>query len=166
MLKRVFYEKTLHSTHKCYENVSIFKDWLNFSSFKIWFDENEYYAKKGWSLDKDLMSRHLNLDKTYSPTTCCFLPDEINKALVVQKRTVYDLPIGVSISNSGKFVVKFRRNGEKLKHIGTFDSIEDAFLAYKREKEAWLKFLANKYKSELDPRAYEALIAYEVRIDD
>lgn len=166
MLKRVFYEKTLHSTHKCYEGVEMYNEWLSFSSFKKWFDENEHYAKKGWSLDKDLLSHYYKLNKTYSPVTCCFLPDEINKAMVVQKRTVYDLPLGVYISNNGKFVARFRRNGEKRKHLGTFDTIEEAFSAYKETKEAWLKFLANKYKSELDPRAYEALMAYEVRIDD
>ena len=42
----------------------------------------------------------------------------------------------------------------------------EAFNAYKQAKEAHLKELAAKWKSQIDERAYLALINYEVHIDD
>ena len=43
---------------------------------------------------------------------------------------------------------------------------EEAFLAYKKDKEAYIKDVANKWKDKIDPRAYEALMNYEVEITD
>ena len=42
----------------------------------------------------------------------------------------------------------------------------EAFNAYKQAKEAFIKEQANKWKSEIDPRAYEALMNYTVEITD
>ena len=42
----------------------------------------------------------------------------------------------------------------------------EAFNAYKQAKEAFVKEQANKWKDEIDLRAYEALMSYEVNIDD
>ena len=42
----------------------------------------------------------------------------------------------------------------------------EAFNAYKKAKENYLKELANKWKGKIDPRAYEALMNYEVEITD
>lgn len=64
--------------------------------------------------------------------------------------------------NYGAVVSKFG----KTERIGTFCTIEEAFLAYKREKEKYLKQQAEKWKSQIDPRAYEALMNYQVEITD
>ena len=52
------------------------------------------------------------------------------------------------------------------KHIGCFDTQEEAFRAYKTFKEALIKEVANEYKDKLDPRAYQALLNYTVEITD
>lgn len=56
----------------------------------------------------------------------------------------------------------------KLK-VGAFNNVIDAFAAfaaYKKAKETYLVELAEKWKGKIDDRAYEALMNYEVDIDD
>lgn len=166
LLKRLFSESALER-EPSYKDVKVSQEWLYFSNFKRWFDAHSMYYHDKWHLDKDLLSRDkILVKKIYSPLTCAFLPSEINGALATQPKYRTDLPIGVRQADSGRFHAVLCSGIRKSKHLGTFDTIEEAFSAYKETKEAWLKFLANKYKSELDPRAYDALIAYEVRIDD
>lgn len=55
---------------------------------------------------------------------------------------------------------------KKLTYCGSYGSVEEAFSAYKVAKERYLKELAEKWKGKIDDRAYEALINYEVDIDD
>jgi hypothetical protein len=54
----------------------------------------------------------------------------------------------------------------KLKYLGTFDTPELAFQAYKTFKEAHIKAQAEVYKDSIEPRAYQALLNYEVSLDD
>ena len=46
------------------------------------------------------------------------------------------------------------------------DCAEEAFLAYKQAKELHIKEVANKWKDQIDPRVYEALMNYTVEITD
>jgi oligoribonuclease (3'-5' exoribonuclease) len=46
------------------------------------------------------------------------------------------------------------------------DTELEAFLAYKHAKEAYIKELANKWKDQIDPRVYDALMNYQVEITD
>ena len=50
--------------------------------------------------------------------------------------------------------------------MGYFKTELEAYNAYKTAKEAFIKEQANKWKSQIDPRAYEALMDYEVEITD
>ena len=54
----------------------------------------------------------------------------------------------------------------KQKHLGLFDNEIDAFRKYKQAKEYQIKNMAEIYKGLVDPRAYEALMNYQVEIDD
>ena len=75
--------------------------------------------------------------------------------------------IGVCWHNTNKaFVAKVGKNKGKPEHLGYFKTEIEAFNAYKIAKESYLKELANKWKGEIDGRAYEALMSYEVEITD
>ena len=52
------------------------------------------------------------------------------------------------------------------KYLGTFNTPELAFNAYKTFKEAHIKELAEKHKDTISQRAYLALMNYEVHIND
>ena len=47
-----------------------------------------------------------------------------------------------------------------------FTNKEEAFNAYKTAKESFIKEQANKWKSQIDERAYNALMNYKVEIID
>ena len=51
---------------------------------------------------------------------------------------------------------------DKRKYLGLFETPDEAFLVYKTTKENHLKELAEKWKGEIDERAYKALINYKV----
>jgi hypothetical protein len=116
----------------------------------------------GRQLDKDIL---VKWNKHYSEDTCVFVPREINNLFIRRKNDRGNLPIGVSLYKGTRFHVQVSRdNGPR--HIGYFDNVEDAFAAYKRVKEEYIKYKAEKWKDKIDPRVYAALIAYEVAIDD
>lgn len=50
--------------------------------------------------------------------------------------------------------------------MGTFRNEEDAFNAYKLEKEKHIKQLADYYKDTLETNVYNALYNYKVEITD
>lgn len=47
-----------------------------------------------------------------------------------------------------------------------FNSVEEAFASYKQEKERVMRALALRYRDDIDPRAYDALMNYTVEITD
>lgn len=157
MLRRCYSDK-VHEKYPNYRNCEVCDEWKMFSGFKEWFDE--HYVE-GWCLDKDILIKG---NKTYSPYTCCFVPNELNVIFSHKPRKI-KLPQGVTLNNHGKYVARAAING-KEKRIGQYNTPEEAFQAYKVAKEMWIKEVANKYKDKLEPRVFDALMAYEVEITD
>ena len=58
------------------------------------------------------------------------------------------------------------KNKGKPKHLGYFKTEIEAFNAYKQAKESFVKEQANKWKDQIDERAYNALMNYTVEITD
>lgn len=58
------------------------------------------------------------------------------------------------------------RGGKRRSYLGMFDTPEEAFYAYKIAKEVWIKEVADKWKSFIEPRVYEAMYNYKVEITD
>lgn len=147
-----------------YKDCSICEEWLTFSNFHKWFYEPENGYIEGYDIDKDLLIKG---NRIYSPATCCFLPPEINKVFIKQKKTKNHLPIGVSQIKSGRFIARGSMYGN-LHHLGTFDTPKEAFNAYRDFKERHIKSIAEKYFQEgkITKKVYDALMKYEVEITD
>lgn len=163
MFKRCYSENS-RKKNKTYIDCKVGDNFRCYQDFGDWFEENykpEYM--KGWALDKDILFKG---NKIYSPETCCFVPREINNLFIKCKNIRGDYPIGVFYSKSnGKFEANCMINGNQMP-LGTFDTPEEAFQAYKVAKELNIKRVANKYRGQITEQCYWALMNYEVEETD
>ena len=159
MLSRC-YSKKYQEKEPSYIGCSVCEEWLLFSNLKKWFDEN--YVD-GYALDKDILIKG---NKVYSPDTCCFVPIEINALFTKNNRARGAYPIGVYKCKNRFRAYLGMRN--KRAFLGSFVTIEEAFNAYKKAKEAYIKEVASKYYKEgkITNKVYNALMKYEVEITD
>ena len=162
MLNRCYNEKEL-SRNPTYKDCHVSEEWMYLSNFKEWCHQQIGFDQEGFQLDKDILVKG---NKVYSEDTCCFVPAEINSLIIKADRIRGKYPIGIyEDKQAGKFKVRISVEG-KQKHIGRYYCEKEAFYAYKVAKEQYIKEVANKWKDQIDPRVYNALMCYEVNIDD
>lgn len=161
MLERC-YDKKYQEKMPTYIGCSVADEWLNFQVFAQWFEDNyNPETMQGWHLDKDILVKG---NKVYSSETCCFVPQEINGIFTLRQNKRGDYPIGV-LKIKNRYRVKLNVRGEP-KHIGYFHTPEEAFQAYKKVKEEWIKEVADKWKNEIRNEVYGAMHARRVDITD
>lgn len=160
MIQRCYDDYT-QKIYPTYNGCTVCDEWLYFSNFKKWFDENYI---EGYQLDKDILVKG---NKVYSPDTCCFVPFEINTLFTKSNAKRGVLPIGVQHYAHNRFLSCFKCGG-KVTYLGVFDKVEDAFCAYKQAKEGYIKEVAENYyaKGLITERVYKALLNYKVEITD
>lgn len=159
MLLRCYDGKTQRK-HPTYSECSVCDEWLSYSNFKKWFDDNYI---EGYELDKDIFIKG---NKVYSPNTCCFVPKNINLLLIKRGASRGNCAIGVS-KNRNYYIARLSKYGKQV-HIGCFKTEQEAYLAYKKAKEETIKEVAyNSFlKKEINSKIYEALLNYKVEITD
>ena len=164
MLTRCFSDK-LQTRFPTYKGCNVSDNFLNYAFFYDWCQEQTGFGKvddKGrcWQLDKDLLFIG---NKTYSETTCVFVPQEINLFFNEYGNARGEYPLGVSFhKRAGKFVAQCNVNG-KIKHLGYFNTPQEAFAVYKPFKENLCKQLALKWQHEIDSRLFNAMMKWEVK---
>ena len=158
MLKRCYSEVSFKKSPS-YEQCLTSETFNHYQQFKTWCNQQLGFGNTGWELDKDILVKG---NKVYSEDTCCFVPKEINLLLVKHDKGRGNYSLGVDYHKSRK---QFRARCSD-KHLGWFNTELEAFHAYKQAKEAYIKEVANKWKDQIDPRVYEALMKYEVEITD
>mgnify|MGYP003605100737 CR=1 FL=1 len=167
LMERCFSE-AYHKAKPTYKDVTVCTDWINFQSFAAWCESQEFFnakddSGKAYQLDKDVLVKG---NKVYSPETCCFIPSQINSLFSYVKSTKGEYPAGVSyVKGRGNFHAYYSKNGKRV-NLGYFKTPEQAFNAYKAAKESHIKFMANLWKDRIDDKVYQALMSYEVHIDD
>lgn len=110
-----------------YEGVTVCEDWKYFSNFRAWMEKQNW---EGLQLDKDILVENNTI---YSPTTCCFVPRDINMLLTDRKAARGEFPVGVSFNKQrglfAAYVVDFKQI-----HLGYFSSAEAAHQAWRLAK--------------------------------
>lgn len=149
--------------HPAYKGCLVCEEWHNFQNFGDWYEESyNPEIMEGWQLDKDILIKG---NKIYSPETCCFVPQEINKLFTKSDNSRGNLPIGVRSTKNNKFQSRFCKNNENT-YLGQYDTPEEAFQAYKTAKEQHIKEVADKWKDKITEKVYQAMYNYEVEIAD
>ena len=161
MLTRCYSSK-YHETHPTYKGCRVCHSWHNFQVFAEWYYRH-FYEIEGqmMNLDKDILCKG---NKVYSPDTCVFVPQFINNLFIKSNNIRGEHYIGVC-KVKDKFQACLRKYNRKI-HLGTYNTPEEAFLVYKQAKEAYIKEVAEEYKDKIPQRLYDAMINYEVQIDD
>ena len=163
MLKRC-YSDNYKKKNPTYEGCEVSENFKHYSYFYEWCHKQIGFGVDGFELDKDLLIKG---NKVYSENVCIFIPAEINSLLVKRVALRGEHLIGVYWSKTNKaFRARVNKNKGKPEHLGYFKTEIEAFNAYKQAKEAFIKEQANNWKSQIDERAYEALMKYTVEITD
>ena len=163
MLQRC-YSDDFKKKRPTYEGCEVSDKFKSYEYFYEWCHKQIGFGNQGWQLDKDLLVKG---NKVYSETTCIFIPAEVNTLLVKSTASRGKHLIGVCWSNTHKaFVAQVNKNKGKQERLGFFKTELEAFKAYKTAKESFIKEQAEKWKSQIDLRAYNALMNYQVNIDD
>ena len=162
MMDRCYNSK--HSErYPTYAECEVCEAWHNFQTFAAWYDDN-YYEIEGqrMCLDKDILEKG---NKVYGPDTCVYAPNYINSLFVKSDATRGDFPIGVTRIAENKYVSRLDVRG-KRRHLGYYETPEEAFFAYKSYKERYIKQVADEYKDLIPQRLYDAMYEYEVEYED
>lgn len=162
MLQRC-YDIKLHERYNTYVGCTVSDNFRYFQYFKEWCNNQIGFNQPSFELDKDLL---LKGNKIYSEDTCLFLPHHINSTLTKSNKARGKYPIGVTVDKRGGNFFAQMTVGDEHKKFGYSSTPEGAFRAYKEAKEAYIKELAEKWKDQIDPRAYNALVNYKVEITD
>ena len=167
MLRRC-YSDSFKKKQPTYEGCEVSDKFKSYEYFYEWCNNQIGFSNDGdgnpFHLDKDLLIKG---NKVYNENVCVFLPQEINSLLTKRTASRGEHLIGVYWSKTNKaFVAQVNKNKGKQEFLGYFKTELEAFNAYKKAKESFIKEQANKFKSQIDPRAYEALMNYTVEITD
>jgi hypothetical protein len=138
MINRCYGKKSLEKK-PLYADITVCDEWLTLSKFKAWFDDNYI---DGYQLDKDIVDPE---SKMYCPSSCRFVPQEINKLFTDRRRFRGEFPLGVSRVESGKFAAYVSMNGYRYRSA-LYVKSEDAHSDYLRVKASYCKKIAREYE--------------------
>ena len=140
MLKRC-YLKSYHINNPTYKGCSVCDEWLTFSNFKSWMEQQDWEGKQ---LDKDLL---VYQNKVYSPETCVFISAKLNMFLCVNQNKNQQHKIGVWRShkpqwNIKEYMCKIQNGTGRQEYVGVFCTEQEAHRAWQiRKRELGIELL-------------------------
>ena len=141
MLRRCYCQKRLEK-RPTYKEYDVCEEWKSFMSFRKWMMAQEE-AGNDWE------GRHLSMrvlvkdSKVYSPETCIFVPQEINCLFTDHAAARGEYKQGVYWHKAhGKFHARINMYG-KSKHLGFYETEDEAHGAYLTAKGNYVKEIAN-----------------------
>ena len=170
MLQRCFDNK-LKERNPTYKDVTCCNRWLCFTNFledlEILKQEHNWSEDIKLNLDKDILHKG---NKLYSLENCVLVPQWINSLFTKNDTKRGEYPIGVCYNKQCKKYQAFCNINRKLKGLGLYNTPEEAFNAYKIAKENEIKRVAEdcvlKGYITKDGRLYNAMMGYQIKIDD
>ena len=137
MIKRCYCHK-FQSTNPTYVGCSVSTEWLTFSVFKEWMTDQDWQNKE---LDKDIL---IVGNKEYSSKSCIFISRQINSLLLDRAASRGEYPQGTGFHKlTGKYRAYCNVSG-KSKHLGLFEDVRVAEIAYLEFKSSLVESIASK----------------------
>lgn len=118
MLRRCYSSKH-HKVQPTYSDCETHKEWHSFMNFRSWMEKQDWKDKQ---LDKDI----LGSGKLYSKDTCCFVSSRVNKFIL---RANEGTSVGV-LYNGYSWLARCKDLDCSSKHIGSYDTAQEARVAY------------------------------------
>lgn len=146
------YSSKYQQKQPTYIGCSVCDEWLTFSNFKSWMEEQDWQGKQ---LDKDLLKER---NKIYSSEYCIFVDRKINSFVLDCGATRGEYMIGVCLNkHTGKYMSNCSNPFTgKREYLGYFTNELDAHLAWKKRKHEHACQLAESEYCN-DPRLAETL---------
>lgn len=157
MLQRC-YDETQLKRRPSYKGCTVCEEWLTFSNFKEWMNQQDYFDKV---LDKDLLFIG---NKEYSPTACLFVSKQINTFIIESNNSRGQTPIGVSFDKNNKRFVAACSNPFTgiQEYLGGFKDVRSAHNAWLDKKRQHCLEIC---KREKDLRIINALLVrYDIQL--
>lgn len=168
MIKRCYDEKN-RNKNPTYKDVECDPRWFYYETFYEWIhSQSNYEVIKNdptFAIDKDILEKG---NKLYTPEKCCLVPQRVNNLLIKSDVIRGKCPIGVFYSKqNGTYIAQCGGKGNS-RYLGSYLTPEEAFNAYKKDKEREIREVAVKEfkKGTITKECYEALMNYEVEITD
>lgn len=148
-----YYLKWMSMIQRCYDSKSLIRDpsyeetevceeWLTFSNFKAWMEKQDWEGK---CLDKDLKG-----GKYYSPQTCLFISEHLNRFWTGGRSKVGVLPGTHYEKDREKYQARLRDpETNKHRNLGRFPTEQEAHEAWKKEKVKRLSYFLDKESEEV-----------------
>lgn len=163
-VKSQAYIKWLNMMHRCYMAkiheykpyyalCTVCEEWLNFSNFEVWYNEN-YIVGKKFDLDKDILVQG---NTEYAQDTCALISHYANT--VFEDRGIKSNI--VKNSQTGKFDTSMSLLGKRTE-IGSFDTLEIAQQELFESKKNYIIKFAIKSKNKVPDKVYYAMKQWEV----
>ena len=163
ILQRGF-DKEFKEQHLSYKDIIVNPELYNFQDFAKWW-HNNYYEVEGEQMcvDKDILVKG---NKEYRFDRMIFVPQRINKLFIKCNATRGDLPIGVCYHKRYNVYQANCNTLEGKKYLGSYNTPHEAFLAYKKFKEQYIKQVADEYKNKIPRELYDAMYRWIVEEND
>lgn len=142
--------------------VTVDSQWHNFQEFAEWCQWQRGFHNTGWSLDKDWLSRD---SKIYSPETCCFVPKQINNLVTTVCKDQVAIGVHKTKGQYSYFKLHIGGHGIQEKFVKTVASLEEGKILYGKLKKDIVYKIAIKYKEEIEPRLFEAMLLWEAKLE-
>lgn len=144
------YSKGDQGDHPTYHGASVSQEWKTATVFKAWMEKQIW---KGLHLDKDILGFG---DKTYSSNNCAFIPQRINKLLLIRDNDRGAYPLGVSLRSnphgyvfSKPLVTQLTSVDNRVRCVGYFDDSIEAHRAWQWAKAAEIENSVNWYATQV-----------------
>lgn len=162
LLTRCYADKYIKREN--YYDCFVCNEWHNFQNFAEWYSAQKYtIPKDSLDVDKDIKYKG---NKMYSPATCILIPHRLNTVICNRANDRGKYPLGVTkYVDNGKYAASCNINKKRV-YLGLYNTPAEAFMVYKKYKEAEIKRVADTYKDFLPEDVYMAIINYKIDITD